>query len=146
MRPYIETELDQIRKLLVDKKRIKSTDDLTDWDIEVAGYIRRQEIGESHGNLSRCLSFGNILRGFESLCLSLYGLKFEIQTPSLEEIWAGSVLRLVSQQNFKLSLIQLFFRMSIVLTIFLVQFMSMLITAKTRSKVTVILLYVAQNW
>ncbi|KAI6192015.1 Mitochondrial intermediate peptidase [Aphelenchoides bicaudatus] len=94
LRPFVETELDQIRKVLVDKKRIKSTDKLTDWDIEVGGYLKRQEIGESHGNLSKYLSFGNILHGFESLCLSLYGLRFEINTPSLDEIWPGCVLRL----------------------------------------------------
>jgi Zn-dependent oligopeptidase len=88
-------ELDQARKVLVDKKRIDSTADLSDWDIEVAGYIKRQEITELHGNLSQFLSLQNLINGFESLCSPLYGLKFEVQLPTKDEIWPGGVLRLV---------------------------------------------------
>ncbi|KAI6232043.1 Peptidase family M3 containing protein [Aphelenchoides besseyi] len=94
LRPLVTNELEQIRKLLVDNKRIAVTDGLAEWDIETASYIRRKEIQKQHGDLSRFMSLRNLIFGFESLCSALYGLSFEVRTPQSDEIWPGYVLRL----------------------------------------------------
>ncbi|KAI6209752.1 COP9 signalosome complex subunit 6 [Aphelenchoides besseyi] len=101
LRPLVTNELDQIRKLLVDNKRIAITDGLAEWDIETASYIRRKEIQKQHGDLSRFMSLRNLIFGFESLCSALYGLSFEVRTPHSDEIWPGYVLRLLDDATYQ---------------------------------------------
>ncbi|KAI6225444.1 Mitochondrial intermediate peptidase [Aphelenchoides fujianensis] len=99
LRPLVDEELEAVRKLLVDHKRLAVGAEMSEWDMEVAGFVRRRQIFEQHGDLSRFLSLRNLLFGFESLCSALYGLHFEVRTPHAEEIWAGYVLRLEVFRN-----------------------------------------------
>lgn len=84
-----------MRKLLIDNKRISGDDRLAEWDLETAGGLRRREIYEQHGDLSRFLTLRALISGVTELCTALYDVNIEVLTPDASEIWAGHVIRLV---------------------------------------------------